>query len=62
MHKKLWNKDFMLLLQGNAVSSIGDVMYGVAIGYWVYEKTGSSSRAVERKAGEINLSDQFATL
>ena len=43
MHKKLWNKDFILLLQGVAVSTIGDVMYSVAIGYWVYEQTGSSS-------------------
>lgn len=42
MHKKLWNKDFLLLLQGNAVSTIGDLMYSVAIGYWVYEQTGSS--------------------
>ena len=42
MHKKLWNKDFILLLLGNAVSTIGDLMYSVAIGYWVYEKTGSS--------------------
>ena len=42
MGKKLWNKDFILLLQGNAVSTIGDLMYSVAIGYWVYEKTGSS--------------------
>ncbi len=42
MHKKLWNKDFILFLQGNAVSTIGDVMYSVAIGYWVYEQTGSS--------------------
>ena len=42
MHKKLWNKDFLLLLQANAVSTIGDLMYSVAIGYWVYEKTGSS--------------------
>lgn len=41
--KKLWNKDFILLLQGNAVSTIGDVMYSVAIGYWVYETTGSSA-------------------
>ena len=40
--KKLWNKDFILLLQGNAVSTIGDLMYSVAIGYWVYEQTGSS--------------------
>ena len=42
MHKKLWNKDFILLLQGSAVSMIGDLMYSVAIGYWVYEQTGSS--------------------
>ena len=41
--RKLWNKDFILLLQGNAVSTIGDLMYSVAIGYWVYEQTGSSS-------------------
>lgn len=42
MHKKLWNKDFVLMIQGNAVSTIGDLMYSVAISYWVYEKTGSS--------------------
>lgn len=41
--KKLWNKDFILLLQGCVVSTIGDMMYSVAIGYWVYEKTGSNS-------------------
>ena len=41
--KKLWNKDFILMLQGNAVSAIGDLLYSVAIGYWVYEKTGSSA-------------------
>lgn len=41
--KKLWNRDFILLLQGSAVSLIGDLMYSVAIGYWVYEKTGSTS-------------------
>ena len=42
MEKKLWNKDYILLLQGNAVSTIGDLMYSVAIGYWVFEQTGSS--------------------
>ena len=42
MRKKLWNRDFVLLLQGNAVSTIGDLMYSIAIGYWVYQKTGSS--------------------
>lgn len=43
MSRKLWNKDFILLLQGNAVSTIGDLMYSVAIGYWVYQQTGSSA-------------------
>ena len=42
MGKKLWNKDYILLLQGNAVSTLGDLMYSVAIGFWVYEQTGSS--------------------
>lgn len=42
MARKLWNKDFILLLQGNVVSTIGDLMYSVAIGYWVYKQTGSS--------------------
>ena len=41
--KKLWNKDFILLLQGNTVSTLGDLMYSVAIGLWVYEQTGSNS-------------------
>ena len=42
MARKLWNRDYILLLQGNAVSTVGDLMYSVAIGYWVYEQTGSS--------------------
>ena len=41
--KKLWNKDYILMLQGNAVSMFGDILYSVAIGYWVYEQTGSSA-------------------
>ena len=43
MAKKLWNRDFILLLQGHTVSTLGDLMYSVAIGYWVYENTGSNS-------------------
>ena len=43
MPRKLWNKDYILALQGNAVSTIGDLMYSVAIGYWVYSQTGSSA-------------------
>lgn len=40
---KLWNRDFILLLQGHAVSVFGDVLYSIAIGFWVYEKTGSTA-------------------
>ena len=43
MHRKLWNKDFILLIQGNAISTLGDVIYSVAIGFWVYQETGSSA-------------------
>ena len=43
MEKKLFNKDYLLLLQGNAVSRLGDVLYSVAISYWVYENTGSTA-------------------
>lgn len=43
MQRKLWNKDYVLLLQGNAISTIGDLMYSVAIGYWVYTQTGSNT-------------------
>lgn len=43
MKKRLLNKDFVLMLQGSIVSTIGDLMYSVAIGYWVYNKTGSSA-------------------
>jgi MFS family permease len=43
MTKKLWNKDYIILLQANAISTIGDLMYSVAIGFWVYQKTGSSA-------------------
>lgn len=40
--KKLWNKNFILLWQGTAVSVFGDVLYSIAIGFWVYHKTGST--------------------
>ena len=43
MIKKLWNKNFILLLQANGVSTLGDLMYSVAIGFWVYEQTGSNA-------------------
>lgn len=40
---KLFNRDYLLILQGNAVSAFGDLLYSVAIGYWVYAQTGSSA-------------------
>lgn len=43
MGRKLWNRDYILLLQGSAVSAFGDVLYSVAVGYWVYAKAGSST-------------------
>jgi len=41
--KKLWNRDFFLMWQGNAVSVFGDVLYSISIGFWVYNKTGSTA-------------------
>lgn len=43
MVKKLWNKNFILLLQSSIVSTIGDIMYSFAIGIWVYSETQSTS-------------------
>jgi hypothetical protein len=43
VHRTLWNKDYILLVQGNAISTIGDLMYSFAIGYWVYTQTGSKA-------------------
>lgn len=41
--KPLWNKNFFLLWQGLLVSIIGDVFYGIALGFWILEKTGSTA-------------------
>lgn len=40
--KKLWNKNFILMWQGHAVSVFGDVLYSIAIGFWVFSETGST--------------------
>lgn len=42
MEKKLWNKDYVLLLQGMGVSQFGDILYSLAISYYVYHQTGST--------------------
>ncbi len=40
---KLFNKNYLLLIQGSFVSRIGDIIYSVAIGYFVYSSTGSEA-------------------
>ncbi len=41
--KKMWNKNFILLLQGNGFSVFGDILYSIAISFWVYDRTGSTA-------------------
>lgn len=40
---KLWNKNFILLVQGRFVSLFGSILYSVALGFWVLDKTGSGA-------------------
>ncbi len=39
---KLWNINFFLLWQGQFVSAVGDVIYEIALGFWVLAVTGST--------------------
>lgn len=43
MKRKLWNKDFGLLMQGKFVSNLGDILYSVALSYWILQTTGSKT-------------------
>lgn len=38
----MWNKDFILLVQGQGVSCLGSTLYSVVASLWVYELTGST--------------------
>lgn len=41
LKEKLWNKDFVLLLQGQIVSVFGDNIYDMALRFWILVNTGS---------------------
>jgi MFS family permease len=40
--KRLWNRNFLLLWQGQFVSAMGDVIYEIALGFWILAVTGST--------------------
>jgi MFS transporter, DHA3 family, macrolide efflux protein len=40
--EKLWTWNFFLLWQGQLVSAFGDIAYSLALGFWIYAKTGST--------------------
>lgn len=41
LEEKLWNRNFILLLQGQVVSVFGDNIYDIALRSWILAKTGS---------------------
>ncbi len=41
--KSYFNKDFTLLWQGNFISAIGTVVYGISLGFWILAKTDSTT-------------------
>ncbi|MCI1966600.1 MAG: MFS transporter [Oscillospiraceae bacterium] len=40
---KLWNSNFLIVWQGQLVSTAGDAIYSIALGFWVLEETGSTA-------------------
>jgi DHA3 family macrolide efflux protein-like MFS transporter len=40
--EKLWTSSFLLLWQGQLVSIFGDVVYEIALGFWILAATGST--------------------
>lgn len=42
-NNRLWTKSFSLLFQSQFVSAIGDIFYEIALGFWVFQTTKSTS-------------------
>lgn len=42
-NEKLWTWNFFLLWQGQLVSGFGDILYSIALGFWIYAETGSTA-------------------
>ena len=40
-HKSFWNRNIITVLTSRVTSNLGDIFYQVAIGFWVYQETGS---------------------
>jgi DHA3 family macrolide efflux protein-like MFS transporter len=41
--ERLWTRSFLLLWQGQMVSILGDVVYSIALGFWILAVTGSTA-------------------
>jgi MFS family permease len=41
--EKLWTPSFLILWQGQLVSTMGDAIYSIALGFWVLSVTGSTA-------------------
>lgn len=41
--EKLWTRSFLLLWQGQFVSVLGDIIYSMALGFWILAVTGSTA-------------------